>query len=342
MKPFWIALSVLLLICALGAGALWWQASVQLAALAAQETQLKADNARLNQDMASAIDKVQTLEQESAQLRAARALSSGRLEPDTTAETTPDASTADTSTVPPSPDFSPAPEPAAEAEPQPNGGVFSRMFKDPEMRKMLAAQQVGMLRIYYGEFATEAHLTPDEAQKFYQLLEDRQTALMDSSEALMSGGKIDINAATAATNVSDDAIRDLLGSNRYGLYKEFESTLPDRIQVQQLGQQLDAIGVPLHGDQGDALIDIMSQERSTLPNLQSGDASTAQKVISMTPEDIASYSQQVDAMNQRVYKRAMTVLTPQQLGAFAAFQKNVASAQLAGIRTAQQILRGEQ
>jgi hypothetical protein len=338
MKPFWIALSALLLVCALAAGAMWWQASVRLAALDAQEAQLKADNARLNQDVTSAIDKVQTLEQESAQLRAARALSTGRLEPDAPAETPPPSIS-----MAPSPDFSLAPEPATEAEstPQPSPGLFAKMFKDPEMRKMLAAQQAGMLRGFYGEFAKEAHLTPDETQKFYQLLEDRQSALMDSSEALMTGGKVDINGATAATNVSDDAIRDLLGQDRYQLYRDFESTLPDRILVQQLNQQLDAIGAPLHGDQGDALIDIMSQERSTLPNLQSGDAATAQTVMNMTPADIDRYSQLVAAMNQRVYKRAMTVLTPQQLDALAEFQRNVASAQMAGIRTAQQILRGE-
>jgi hypothetical protein len=55
---------------------------------------------------------------------------------------------------------------------------------------------------------------------------------------------------------------------------------------------------------------------------------------------IDQYSQQVDAMNQRVYNRALSVLTQPQLEAFSTFQKNMATAQVAGIKMAKQMFKG--
>jgi hypothetical protein len=216
------------------------------------------------------------------------------------------------------------------------------MFKDPEMRKMLAAQQAGALRGFYSDFVKQAHLTPDEANHFFQLLQDRQMSLMDSSANLMSGSAVDVNAATAGINTANQALKDLLGPEGYREYQDFEKTLGDRIQVQQFSQQLGSVGSPLQDYQSQALIQIMSQESASLPNFQSGSGAGVQQALNMSPADIDRYSQQVEAMNQRVYNRAMAVLTPPQLTAFAAFQKNMATAQVAGLKMTQQMLKGSQ
>lgn len=235
-----------------------------------------------------------------------------------------------------------SPIPEDEEKPKGKGGFLARMFKDPEMRKMLAAQQASALRGYYSDFVKQANLTPDEAEKFFQLLQERQMALMDSSANMMAGGEVDMKAATAAANTTDDALKDLLGSARFGEYQDFEKTLGDRIQVQQFSQQLGAVGPPLQDYQSQALIQIMSQEQANLPNFKSGHGAGIQQATNMNPADMDQFSQQIDAMNQRVYNRAMSVLTPPQLSAFASFQKNMAAAQLAGLKMSQQMLKGEQ
>ncbi len=248
MKAPWIVLSAVLAAAGLCAAAMWQSESTRATALEHTVAQLRADNAKLAADAAAAKENADSLESESAQLRAAHVLAETRLE------------------------ASPAPMPQAEATPKDKGGIFAGMagmLKDPAMRKMIAAQQAMALRGFYADFVKQAHLTPDEADKFFQLLGDRQSALMDSSANMMSGGKLDMDAVTAATNTANAALKDLLGPDRFSAYQEYEKTLGDRIQVQQFGQQLGSTGAPLQDYQSQALIQIMSQEQANMPNLQS-------------------------------------------------------------------------
>jgi hypothetical protein len=320
MKAFWFILLAVLVGCGLGSGVMWQKEAARATALADLVTKMEAENTKLSQDLATATENAKTLESESAQLRAARAISGARLAPNPS-----DASDAEES-----------------PRPKPQSGFLAKMFKDPEMRKMLAAQQTSALRGFYSDFVKQAHLTPDEADRFFSLLQDRQMALMDSSANMMSGSAVDLKAASAAATTSDDAIKSLLGPDRFGQYQSFEKTLGDRIQVQQFSQQLGSTGAPLQDYQSQALIQIMSQERATLPSFQSNSGAGLAQGISMTPDQISQYSQQIDAMNQRVYNRALSVLTPPQLSAFAAFQKNLATVQVAGLKMTQQMFKGDQ
>jgi len=298
---------------------MWRTEATRATALAAVVTKMEGDNTKLTQDLAGANEKVKILESESAQLRAARAMSGPRLGAEAMGT------------------------PAEEEPAKPKGpnGFLAKMFKDPEMRKMMAAQQTAALRGFYSDFVKQAHLTPDEADKFFQLLQDRQMALMDSSANMMSGGAVDMKAASAATETADDALKGLLGTDGFAQYRDYEKTLGDRIEVQQFSQQLGSVGSPLEDYQTQALIQILNQERASLPNPQAGNGGNPQQALNLSPDQIDQYSQQVDAMNQRVYSRALSVLTPPQLSAFATFQKNMATAQVAGLKMTQQLFKGQ-
>ena len=126
MKSPWPILAALFAVGAICGAALWQSESRQSAALDAQVAQLKIDNARLNGDLAATNEKVQALESESAQLRAARALAVATPAPMASA-------------------------PAATPDDR-RGGLLARMFKDPEMRKMIAAQQAAVLHGLYSDF----------------------------------------------------------------------------------------------------------------------------------------------------------------------------------------------
>jgi outer membrane murein-binding lipoprotein Lpp len=304
--------------CGLCAGAMWYTEWTRATGLEEEVARWKAHDAQLEMDLSAAREKANALESESAQLRAAHALTEARLEP------------------------AASPTPQGNGGSNGRGGFLAKLFKDPSMRKMMAAQQAAALRGYYSDFVKEAHLTPDEAEKFFQLLEDRQAALMDSSAAMLTGGKVDTSAMTAATNTANEALKDLLGPDGFAAYQDFEKTLGDRIQVQQFSQQLGAVGSPLQDYQSQALIQIMSQEQANLPSLQAGNPQAMQQMVSGGEAAVDQYTQEIDAMNQRVYNRAMSVLTPPQLSAFATFQKNMTTAQLAGLKMTQQMLKGDQ
>ncbi len=278
-----------------------------MAALEAELAELKAENTKLDTDLGAAMEKTRSLEAESTQLRAARAITGTRLEPSAT------------------------PAPAEdEGTPKPEGGFLTKMFKDPGMRKLLAAQQEAALRTLYSDFLKQVNLDPEETDRFFQLLQERQMALMDSSAGAMSGGEVDLKAATAAANATDDALRDLLGPGRFSQYQAFEKTLGPRMQVQQFNRQLTANSDPLDDSQIAAMIGIMSQEGASMPALGSG----------AEPGGVDQYSQRLAAVNQRIYNRAMSVLTPAQLNEFGLFQKNLEATQIASLKMAQQMLKG--
>jgi hypothetical protein len=321
MKAPGIVLLAAVVLCGLGglgAGMMWRTEATRAAALEQELAQSKAENAKLSAGLADATDKAQALESESAQLRAARALSGARLEP--AAASTPAEN---------------------ESKPKEKGGILAQMFKNPQMRKLMAAQQAAALRGLYSDYLKQAHLTPDQTERFFQLLQDRQMALMDSSADAMSGGQVDLKAATAAANTASDALKELLGPEQFAQYQDFEKTLGVRVQVQQLNQQLTGEGMPLQDYQNTALIQIMGQENAARPGFGNS-AGGAQQALNMSPAEIDQYSQQVEATNQRIYNRAMSVLTAPQLTAFASFQKNMATAQIAGLKMAQQMFNGNQ
>lgn len=306
MKTLVIVLLLLLAAAGIGVSVIEWKRSERL----------EADEAQLKQALDEAADKTRTLDTELAQVQAARVLGSARL------------------TLPPAQ----AAETPAQTSNGTGGSFFTKLVKDPTMRKMLEEQQAATLREFYGPFVQEANLTPDETEKFYQLLDDRQMALADSTSAVMSGGTVDMKSATAAMNATDEAISELLGPERYPRYRAFEKTLAQRVQVRRLGQELATLGMPLNDSQAEALIQIMSEEQAKLPRLAPGGADPRQ-VMNMNPDQVDQYSQQLDAMNQRVYERAKSVLTAPQLEPFAEFQKETAEAEIAGLRTAQHVLR---
>lgn len=311
MKPPWIVLLPVVAICGLAAGVTWHFALNRTALLESKLANLKTENAKLAGQLANATEKAQALEAESAQLRAARAMAGTRLE---------------------------AP-PVAEETPNEKGGFLSKMLKDPQMRKIMAAGESAALRRLYSDYIRQAHLTPDETDRFYRLLEDRQEGLMDSSANMISGGAVDMKAAAAAANTANDALKELLGSDRFSQYVEFEKTLGSRVQAQQFNQQLAGDGVPLQDDQREALLTIMSEENAKMTPSGGGGAPNG---LGMNPADIDQFSKQVEETNQRIYNRAMAVLSPQQLSAFAIFQKNMETEQIEGRKMAQQMLKGNQ
>lgn len=310
-SPLIVALAVVT-VAGAAAGVMWRSESNRADALEKELADLKTENAKLTADVADAKEQAQTLESESEQLRAARAVTAAPVEPAAT----------------------PNPEPA-----KPKGNFITQMLKDPGMRKMLAAQQSAAIRGLYSDFLKQAHLTPDEAEKFFQLLSDRQSALMDQGADMMSGSSIDMNAATAATNTADAALKDLLGPDRYSQYQDFEKTLGPRMELQQLNQQLNGEGMPLQDYQSNALIQIMSQETAAMPNF-SGPGGT-QQAMNMSDSDINQLQQQMDATNQRIYNRAMSVLTAPQLTVFQTYQKNMAAAQVASFKMVRQMTQSQ-
>lgn len=228
-------------------------------------------------------------------------------------------------TPPPNPDAAPSPTPEEPRNPFP--GMMKKMMADPQMKKAMAQQQTMALRQSYSAFIKEAGLTPQEADKLFELLGKRTESLME-----VAANPGDPNPPKV--NLYSEEFKALLGDQRASLFKEFEKSLPDRMAITQVNQALADSNSQLNDSQTRSLLQIFSEER----------AHSSAAPISPAPgqpmnsEQIDHYIKEQTDLNQRITIRASSILTPQQMEQFQASQKQQLEMQKMGLKMAEQML----
>lgn len=174
--------------------------------------------------------------------------------------------------LPPKP---PGPEDAADPEVPgregPRGGRgngrfnFMAMMDQPEMQKLVAIQQKAGLDSHYSALFKALNLTPDQLDKFKNLLVEKRTAMMDVMAAAREQGinpRTDPNAfrqliANAQAEI-DNSIKTTLGETAFNQYQNYEKTLPQRGVVDQLQGRLSYSGTPLSTAQSEQMVQILA------------------------------------------------------------------------------------
>jgi hypothetical protein len=144
-------------------------------------------------------------------------------------------------------------------------GGFAALMDQPEMQRLVALQQKGALDARYAQLFKSLNLTPEQLERFKNLLVEKSTAMMDVLAAARQQGinpRSDRDAfqklvADAQAQV-DDSIRSALGDVGYQQYKNFEQTQPQRAVVSQLEQRLSYSSTPLSPDQANQLVNILA------------------------------------------------------------------------------------
>ena len=133
----------------------------------------------------------------------------------------------------------------------------------------------------------------------------------------------------------DKKIEDLLGPQDYQVFKDYEQTVPDRMQVQMFKGTLSA-DTALTDQQEYDLMAAMSEERNALPAsslMKSQNSDPSQ----FTEERIAELTKQMDQMQQVYANRAAAILTPAQLEQFTKWQQQMSAMRAAGLKMAAQM-----
>jgi len=235
----------------------------------------------------------------------------------------------------------PTPEPLPTA--QSNAGStnnlfsgFAKMMKDPAMKDMVRAQQKLMLDRQYGSLAKYLNLPADRLDALKGILSDRQTALMDSGMAMMGGSEAErkqaVDDAKTIKSDYDKKIQELLGTQDYQVFQDYEKTMSERMSVEMFKSSLSASDV-LSDQQEDNLIAMMYQGRKDMPALASMNNQNADP-SQFTAESVAQMEKQMEQLQQRYADQAKTILTPAQLEQFTAWQKQFSTMQLAGLKMA--------
>lgn len=239
-----------------------------------------------------------------------------------------DANAGKTGVTPPLPRASSSPQAAATAGSGGLAGLLGQMLKDPAMLHVLRAQQATALRMMYGDLVKQWALSPADADTFYNLLLDKQMAMMTSGQDYLNGKSSAANMGASLKDF-DSRLRSALGDNLFNQYQDYEKTIGDRVVLNQFQQQLAATtsADPLTTDQTNFLLRAMTEERQA----QAANATTTP--ASLTDQSaIDTLTREQSDINQRVDQRASGMLTAAQFAAFKSFQGQMLEMQKAGMQ----------
>jgi len=226
------------------------------------------------------------------------------------------------------------------------GGAIAKMLENPEMKKMIAQQQRAMLDMMYGPLFKELGLTKEETDHFKELLLAQQMKGVEQAGTLF-GSKTDGRSQAERaqdlaefTRQSQEEIKAFLGEERFNYYKDYSETVGERMQLNQLTQQLADSPNAITPDQQAQLVAIIREERESLsPDFATlGWSGNTPGDSAMIPseEKMTQVMDLQQTLNARVYERARGVLQQEQLNAFGDFQTNQLSMQRLGVK----MLRG--
>ena len=211
------------------------------------------------------------------------------------------------------------------------GNMISKMMQDPDTREFIRKQQRMMMDQLYAPLVKKMGLTPDETAQFKDLLTDNAMKGAENATSMFSGLGSTNNAEAVKTlaaqhNSFEEQVKAFLGDDRYAQYKEYQETAGERMQLNAFKMQAGS-DYNLSDPQAEALLTFMKEEKKNvaattgLP-LESGGQDAAKLQSLMSGDKTDQLMQAQDTVNQRVFERARTILSPDQLDTLGKFQTN--------------------
>lgn len=238
----------------------------------------------------------------------------------------------------------------AEAAETPQTNAIAELFKNPDMKKMIVAQQKTALGVMidknYGALFKQLNLTPEQTAALKDLLLTKQLAAADAGMSLFTGGLDATNRAAmmAQIKTSSDAagaqIKQFLGDNNFTQYQDYEKTIGERMVVGNFKDQLADGASPLTDPQEQQLIDAMTQERQKFKftsDLSDQSKFNGDFASMLNSDKMNTFFQEQDQLNQNYLSRAQGILTADQLTEFQKYLDAQKQMQKAGMQMAAKI-----
>ena len=150
----------------------------------------------------------------------------------------------------------------------PEGGRAGRFFAlldDPEVQRLAAVQQRASLDERFAALFRSLRLTPEQLERFKDLLVEKRAAVADVMAAARAEGmtgresRDELRALVQnAQGEVDASIRSLLGEAGFLQYESYERTLPQRGTVERLNERLSYSGNPLSAGQAEQLVQVLA------------------------------------------------------------------------------------
>jgi hypothetical protein len=159
-----------------------------------------------------------------------------------------------------------APPSAAAKSGEPEQAVWTvhRQEPSPAMKKMMRMQMRASNKRLYADIGDRLGLNKDATNKLIDLLTDQQTSGMD----FVLPGEDPAEVARHSEQMRRDnemAINDLIGVDKAMALKDYQQTIPARMDVENLVRQLESNDVRVSEEQRKKLVDIYIEERARVP-----------------------------------------------------------------------------
>ena len=217
------------------------------------------------------------------------------------------------------------------------GTFMNQLMENPETKKAMEQQQRLSLEMAYRPLLKELNLPASEAEQFLSLLANRGTRGLDNVAALMGKDPAQRRAAievmTDTQRELDLSLRALLGEERFAKYSEFTETIGERTALTQF-TSMNAVTE----DQTKLLLQAIREEKKR-SMAEAGPTSQADRQAReleamATEAGMDRLVQQQELLNARVLDRAKTILSPEQVATYGAFQTNQLEFQKVGLKMA--------
>ena len=193
----------------------------------------------------------------------------------------------------------------------PKSGI-AKMMSDPAMREYIHQYQAKMIKERYEPLMKELKLSPENADKFTQLIGD---IWAKGTDAASGNGETTVQNVQEAVANANKEMQSLLGDAGVARYNEFNMEIPARTTINLLDGKLG--DNHLTDDQTAQLIKVVMGEPFELTHGISGDWDNA---YFGTQADFDEHMQKVQDSQQRILQQASSFLNSNQLNALATIQ----------------------
>jgi RNA polymerase sigma factor (sigma-70 family) len=199
----------------------------------------------------------------------------------------------------------------------PKSGI-AKMMSDPAMREYIHQYQAKMIQERYEPLFKELKLTPENREKFTQLIGD---IWAKGTDAASGGGEANVENVQEAVEKANKEMQSMLGEAGFARYNEFNMEMPARTTVKLLDGRLG--DNRLTDDQTAQLIGVVMKEPFELTHGISGDWD---KAYMGSQAAFDEHIQKVQESQQRILQQAASFLNANQLSALGAVQNDSLSA----------------
>jgi hypothetical protein len=189
--------------------------------------------------------------------------------------------------------------------PPPRSEAFEKM-----MRSNLRANN----KRIYADIGAKLGLNAEDANKLIGLLTDQQLDGFGRMRELNTTDPADRKHLLDEARREDQAeIDNFLGASKAAALKDYQETIPARMEMEQLTRQLEGADATLNEDQQKRMLTALIDERKRIPMPQMSE--------NATPEEYSkAYAEWQSDYNERVNAQARSILNTEQMTAYSDYQ----------------------